>query len=131
ELRKNKLANFRKETAEAIGRLGALGKPLLEALRAALADKDTDVRIAAADALWLVSKQTDEAQPVLCEALKEADADGRRYAGEVLGRIGAAARAATPVLARALKDEDDAVRKAAAQALRKIDAEAAAKAGVP
>lgn len=131
ELQKNKLANFRKESAEAIGRLGALGKPFLETLRGALADKDTDVRIAAADALWLVTKQTDEALPVLCEAIKDVDADSRRSAGDALGRIGPAAKAALPVLARALKDEDDKVRKAAAQAMRKIDAEAAAKAGVP
>jgi HEAT repeat protein len=131
ELQTNKIANLRKEAAEAVGRLGVAGKPLVDSLRAALADKDTDVRIAVGEALWLVTKQTDETLPVLCEALKDDDADSRKSAGEALAKIGPAAKAALPVLARALKDDDDAVRKAAAQAMRKIDPEAAAKAGVP
>jgi HEAT repeat protein len=116
----------------------ALGSFAVEPLIAALKDKDSDVREAAAVALdhlgwkpaqdesagwyWMAKRDWGKcvalgalAVEPLIAALKHKDSDVRKVAAEALGEI-KDPRAVEPLIA-ALKDKDSDVRKAAAEAL--------------
>ncbi|MFQ5859145.1 MAG: HEAT repeat domain-containing protein [Anaerolineae bacterium] len=90
--------------------------PLLNALSAALHDKDRFVRRAAA---WALGQLGDpSAVSALRAALQDKDEDVRRAAARALGQLGDPS--AVSALRAALQDEDRFVRWAAAEALRAI-----------
>ena len=74
------------------------GKKALEALKAALKDRDASVRIYAAQAVYEVDKQLKPAVQVLLECLKDTEEGVRAAAAFVLGEIGppAATSSASP-----------------------------------
>jgi HEAT repeat protein len=72
-------------------------------LTAALGDKDTAVRIAAARALWHIRREAEPLLPVLTTALRDAKAGWQAIF--LLGEIGPEAAAAIPSLIVALKQE--------------------------
>jgi HEAT repeat protein len=106
--------------AEALGELGAEGKPAVPALRDGLQDKDGNLRVAAATALWRVAGDSASSLPVLLAALRDRDDDNRRTAAEALGRLGRLARPAASALQEALEDGDPDVRRIAAAVLRQM-----------
>jgi HEAT repeat protein len=69
-------------------------------------DSDPGNRIRAAEALWRVTRKTDDALPVLTEALKQ-PGQTRVEAAETLARIGPDARGAAPALVPLLTVKDD------------------------
>jgi HEAT repeat protein len=121
--------------------LGCLGESAAEAsagLTAALADRDVNVRLAAAKGLWNVTKNADAVVPVLVELLEERGS-GTPWAGEprrrflqtvieALWRIGTPATAAVPALLDKVNDKNRLISESALSALKKISPIAAAKA---
>ncbi|WP_439625638.1 HEAT repeat domain-containing protein [Gemmata sp.] len=84
--------------------------------RAALADKNAQVRLAAADALFLLGP-TPADLPALQRLLGERSDSVREAAARCVGKLGPAGKDAVPQLIRMLDDKDAAVRGAAATAL--------------
>jgi HEAT repeat protein len=125
-------ARVRALCAEALGNLPESAK-VQTRLTEALSDKDEEVRLSAARALWKNRGAPGEPGKLveLVTAGLESDKPAvRKRAAQVLGEFGAGARAAVPGLLQALRDREGAVREAAAAALRRIDPKAARKAGV-
>lgn len=91
-------------------------------VRAALADPDVMVRMAAAECLLLIGPIPADL-PLLLGLLREPA--GREAAIRAIGRLGPAAKEAVPRLAELLDDRDSRVRIAAAEALGQIGAPAA------
>ncbi|VTU00710.1 heat domain containing protein : HEAT domain containing protein OS=Trichodesmium erythraeum (strain IMS101) GN=Tery_0826 PE=4 SV=1: HEAT_2 [Gemmataceae bacterium] len=87
--------------------------------RAALADKNAQVRLAAADALFLLGP-TPADLPALQRLLGERSDSVREAAARCVGKLGPAGKDAVPQLVRMLDDKDAAVRVAAATALGDI-----------
>jgi HEAT repeat protein len=127
----DKVARVRAAAAEALGKLPP-GKAVRARLSAALKDRDDQVRLNVADALWGQSKgaERDKLVELAAGTLQSEKPQVRRRAAEVLGGFGEAAKEAVPALKLALRDPHHAVREAAAAALRRIDPKAAEKAGV-
>jgi RNA polymerase sigma factor (sigma-70 family) len=135
------------QAAEAIGRFGPAGKPAVPALCQALADKEIEVQLAVAAALWQVDRAaftevltdkkdsakgrwaatlallrigtgTKELVPVVLKMAADAQDDDRPHALWALPAIGADAADAVPVLRKALQDQSSQyARMLAAQAL--------------
>jgi HEAT repeat protein len=92
---------------------------------AALNDKDAGVRLYAAQALYILTRQTDPAVGVLKKCLNEPDEPGiRAAAAEALADIGPRCRDAdkeiVPLLVQLTKTDREEVRSAAFDALKKI-----------
>ncbi len=100
--------------------LQRIGPPAVPALREALKDPDSRVRVYAADALLGIGYEAKDAVPDLTEALKDKDNYVRASAGEALEAIGSRAYEALPALKAALQDEEANVRYIAAKALAKM-----------
>ena len=116
-LRYRKDKGVRASAAEALVKIGA---PAVEPLIAALKDKDSDVRYAAAKALGEI-KDPRAVEPLIA-ALKDESSSVRRAAAEALGKIGDP-RAVEPLIA-VPKDYYSGVRYAVTKALVKIGAPA-------
>ena len=136
--------SVRRNSAAALGGVGAAAKPAVAALEAALQDKDATVRVNAAVALWQIDRHA-KAIPALIEMLRQGSESAPYEAAVVLGRLGAAktgtgsersevpvpvfAETVVPALVEALRHADADVRRAAARSLAAIGppAEAALK----
>jgi HEAT repeat protein len=105
--------------------LGKLGKPAVEPVAAALADKDADTRYYAVWALGLLGPDARDKTPDVIKLLRDADAHVRRKAIYSLGRIGPA-QDAVPALIRVFADDDPDLRAAAEDACARFG-----KAAVP
>jgi HEAT repeat protein len=97
-------------TANELAALGPKDREAVPALRAALADKRTQVRISAAVALANIDPSAVEAIPVLIEALKQFDPEEQGaevldvgWVPRTLARLGPRAKAALPVLIAIVK----------------------------
>ena len=98
------------------------GATELPSLREAVnRQQEIDIRITAAEWLWLSERKADAVLGVLNDALSAKDAVQHRRAAALLGRIGPSAAASAPLLKRALNDADESVSQAAAQALKTIN----------
>jgi len=127
----------REKAARILGCFGETGAQAIPALTAALRDKNLDVRLAAAKALWNISKNPDLVIPVLIGLLEEkwpvANDGGearRRFLQAViesLGRIGPPAKAAIPALTQKTKDKNRHISEAAQYALKTVAPAAAGK----
>ncbi len=94
-----------------------MGADVVEALIAALKDRDADIR---ANAAWILGQIKDErAVEPLIEAARDRNAKVRSYAALALGKLGD--KRAIPVLNSAVNDTDRDVRLTAEQALAKLE----------
>jgi HEAT repeat protein len=121
----------RQRAASALGRIGEAGSVVL-ALTGALGDPDTNVRVAAAEALGLLGPAAAEAAPELLIAVKDrrVGCEGvRQYAGFALGRIGLATPDVLRALSDALRDPHRDPRRFAARALGDLGSRAETEAG--
>ena len=103
----------------AVTTLGTLpASPVVVAVLArALADRDHDVRMAAAERLGLLGSSARAAGPALVRATTDPITSVRLLATQALGKADVDADLAVPALAVALTDRDEQVRAAAADAL--------------
>ncbi|MBA4190304.1 MAG: hypothetical protein C0467_20145 [Planctomycetaceae bacterium] len=113
----------RLRAAKDLGRLGWLAREAMPALIAVLADKDTKVREAAAQA---VGQMGPEALPTLSSMLGHHDKYVRRHAVWAMGKLGPLARPALRDLCESLKDPDPRTASGAAQALGQLGTDGAA-----
>ncbi len=104
----------RLRAAKDLGRLGWLAREAMPALVAVLADGDTKVREAAAQA---VGQMGPEALPTLSAMLGHQDKYVRRHAVWAMGKLGPLARPALSDLCESLRDPDPRTASGAAQAL--------------
>jgi HEAT repeat protein len=121
----------REKAARTLGLLGETALAAVPALNKALEDETKEVRLAAAKALWNVSKEADAVVRVLAKLLTSpypTAPDGgetrRRFLQtviEALGRIGPSAKAAVPALLKVAKDDNRLIRESAQRALRAVD----------
>jgi len=109
----------REQSAEALGKLGPIGKPAALALAEALSDNDVMVRRWAATSLIKIGPAAKEAVPALIEALKDQDDRIRWRAVIALGAIGTEAKDAFPALNKTMADSR--VREAVAWAMQEIN----------
>lgn len=99
--------------------------PLLDALK----DQDVRVQVQAANSLWRITGQSDQAMPTFLALCGKAHTISVRYhAIGGLERIGPQAKEAVPTLLELLSDEHEYVRVWASTALEAIDATAAREA---
>src|SRR5262249_36202956 len=109
------LAGIRSDAAAATN-------PLVAVLKK---ERDSSVRLYAAQALYAITGRIDLSVPTLVACLRDEEPGVRAAAAEVLGEIGPKARQAeknvVPRIQDLLKDREDAVRRAAHDALRKFD----------
>ncbi len=112
-------ALLRGESATALGAIGPGAKAAVAELEPLLQAPEARVRIAAADALWLI-EQHPRSQSVLIEAFADASDTARRSALDALGWWGPAARRAVPEIRKLLIDPHYRVRGGALLALRCI-----------
>jgi HEAT repeat protein len=115
--------SLRRNAALALGQIGPAARKATPSLRRALRHSHSDLRVAAAEALWRL-EQDRSVVPVLVAAVRHREA--RDDAIEVLGRIGPAAEEAVPDLIYALKDDSTYTRTRAARALGQIGPKARA-----
>jgi HEAT repeat protein len=121
----------REKAAQTLGAIGETAAPAAPALQAALKDSQPPVRLAAAKALWSVTKQPDLVVPVLVQFLRgkglpAENGELRRTflqtVIEALGRIGSVAKTAIPALMTTIKKDDNRlIRESADRALRAIE----------
>ncbi|MGH9220647.1 MAG: HEAT repeat domain-containing protein, partial [Vicinamibacterales bacterium] len=108
------------DAARALGALGKMAGPSVDALVSTLAHANPYVRIYAAEALAAIGPAAATAAPALAAALDDTVPGVRWAACEALGEIGPAGRSAVPQLIEALNDEVLYVRIFAAGALGRI-----------
>jgi HEAT repeat protein len=116
--------------ASILFRLGTEALGALPDLLSALDDKDDDVALTAAQAVWQIDRRP-AVLPALTRGLGAKTPELRRRVAESLGRMGTAAKDAVPDSLVASRDSDRNVRRSVIQALRRIDREAAKQAGDP
>jgi HEAT repeat protein len=112
----------------AIEELGALARPALPKVTAALQDPEQDVREAAARAMKAIGEVSvtgagSGSASALATALKDPQWSVRQNAAETLGSLGVAAKDQRPALLAALKDPEVYVRQAVLAALPLVDPE--------
>src|SRR5262249_34682607 len=120
----------REKAARTLGSIGEGAVPAAGALATALHDKDRNVRLAAAKALWNITKNAEAIVPVLVDLLGENgsgladDGESRRRhlqtVIEALWRIGPPAKGAIPALSHMTKDKNRHISESAQSALKEI-----------
>jgi HEAT repeat protein len=93
----------------------------------ALSDRESSVRVRAAQALCLLAERAQLAVPALIEALKDEESYVRQWVATALGSIGPSAEEAIPSLTESLLDDDEFVRDEASRALDAIRRERGAQ----
>lgn len=108
KLLKNKDPKARASAAEDLGQIGAIraqdAQPAVLPLKEALADKEPNVRRAAAVALGKIRLEAKEVVPELSKLLDDKSPAVVQAAAVSLGAFGAEAREALPALQKAQKD---------------------------
>jgi HEAT repeat protein len=120
----------REKAARTLGCLREEAREAVPALRAVLRDKDLNVRLAAAKALWNVSNDAEIVAPVLVDLLEKHGAAGagatesrRRNLQnviEALQRVGPPAEVAVPALMKLTTDANRLIRESALRAVKTI-----------
>lgn len=108
--------------AASLGRIGSNAAPALDRLRELYDDPDERVRVAAARASWLISKDPREPVAALIYCLESGTPAVRQMAAASLGEIG---KPAVEALIAALGAGDPRTRASAAEALAAIGPDAA------
>jgi HEAT repeat protein len=126
---KNEWWTTRCYAVRALGRVSGNTNDVTDALKAALKDRNSEVRAEAAVAMTRIDRRS---APVAVMTEVIAKHPSLLYVvGDTLNDLGPNAKAAAPVLLRLMRDEDRDASWEAARVLRKIDPEAANKAGLP
>ncbi len=110
----------RKRALFALGQIGPKAQTALNPLIAALADRESTVRVGAAQVVQALGPQAREAVPALVANLQARQPEVRVTAAAALGHMEASAKEARRPLLECLFDPDDQVRYAAALALGRI-----------
>lgn len=116
--------SVRRSTCSALGTMGAAyaAQSVAPLLKAFKTDEESEVRVAAAEAIGEIGAPAKEAIPALVEALqKDKDPKVREAACTGLQGMKTAAKSAIPALEAAQKDADGFVRNAAWRALLRVD----------
>lgn len=123
-------ASVREKAARILSGFGEQAVSAVSALTKTLKDDHLEVRLAAAKALWNVTKVPDVVVPVLIELLQDKEKgapddteERRRYMQtiiEALWRIGPPAKAAVPALTKKSKDKNRLISESALNALKEI-----------
>jgi HEAT repeat protein len=124
-LANDKNAERRAGAAIVFGAMVRDGQSAETALKNALKDADPRVGLCAADAYWLVSKDSRTPMPLLLASLKQKDARLRRHAAQVIAAMGKEASHAVAQLIPALKESDLQVTNALIRALSQMGRDAA------
>lgn len=117
EIANNSTRENRLIALDLISGFGPHGKSAANRLRGSLQDKDTRLRIAAANAILSLEKKNEAAVTALGEALHSELAVDRRDAAQMLVQHGVAAKGAVRELIAAADDADPEVRLEAVRAL--------------
>jgi HEAT repeat protein len=119
-LEKSKDVTPRATAAHVLGQIGPPAKAAVPALTRTLQDPFMNVRLVAAEALWVVDRPDHIAILALIELLKDRDEFLAGQAALTLSRAGADAREAIPALKDVLK-ANNSVSVSAAEALWKLE----------
>jgi HEAT repeat protein len=130
ELLQHKRAEVRIRAINVLVRFGKQAQNIVPQLIDVMDDKDEDVALGAAEAVWSIDRRP-EVLPHFVRALKAKTANNRARAARGLRYLGAAAKPAVPELIAACKDVDSSVRREAYRALSLVDNETARKLGDP
>lgn len=126
------LLNDKELHVRAITTLGAIGpdaKLALPDLTKGLNDKDAEVQLWTAYAVWQITGDTKESLPIIEQAL--ASESLYRLAAHLLGEMGVAAQPALRTLIAIYREDDDArFRQAVGAAIKKIDPQMGMKLGI-
>jgi HEAT repeat protein len=113
----------RKQAAEAVADLGPAFRDAAAELEDVLRDKNPDVRLSAAGAMWRVSQDANVVVPVLLDLLKPAQTLYVRHrALHLLKEMGPAAREARSALREMRTDPDPSLCQQAAEIVRRLNA---------
>jgi HEAT repeat protein len=121
----DKLADRRVGAAVVLGTMVRNAAPAGADLKAALKDEDARVRLHAAEAYWLVTKDSRTPMPEILSSLRDKNAGQRRRAAEIIAAMGKDASHAVPQLVEILKERDERVRTLLLSALSRMGREAA------
>jgi HEAT repeat protein len=105
----------------ALGKAGAVARPVLPALIDALKDDDAEVRVQAQAALDRVGPATKEDLPILSLALGDDAPEVRAFAAGAVGQLGMEARDQLPVLCELVEDGNAQVSAAAQKSREQIE----------
>jgi HEAT repeat protein len=130
ELLQHKRAEVRMRAMNVLVRFGKQAQSIVPQLIDVMDDKDEDVALSAAEAVWSIDRRP-EVLPHFVHGLKAKTANNRVRAARSLMNMGAAAKPAVPELLAACKDHDSSVRREAYRALFSVDNETARKLGDP
>jgi HEAT repeat protein len=130
ELLRHERPEVRMRAIQVISGFGKQAQNAVPQLVDAMEDKDEDVAISAAEAVWNIHRRPD-VLPHFVRGLKAKSTQNRIRAARNLMNMGAEAKPAVPDLVAACKDRDSQVRREAYQALRQLDPETAKKVGDP
>jgi HEAT repeat protein len=130
ELLQHKRAEVRIRAMNVFVRFGKQAQNIVPQLIDVMDDKDDDVALSAAEAVWSIDRRP-EVLPHFVRGLKAKTANTRARAARNLMNMGAEAKSAVPELVAACKDNDSAVRREAYRALSMVDNETARKLGNP
>ncbi len=120
---------LRVRTITTLGAIGTDAKAALAELNRGLKDKDAEVQLLSAYAVWQITGETKETLPIIENALASESLD--RQAAHLLGEMGAAAQPSLRTLIAIYREDDDArFRQAIAAAIKKIDPQMAMKLGI-
>jgi HEAT repeat protein len=126
ELLQHKRSEVRIRAIHVLVRFGKQAPGIVPQLMDAMEDKDDDVALQAAEAVWNIDRRT-EVLPHFVRGLKAKSTHNRVRAARNLMNMGGDARAAVPDLIAACKDRDTAVRREAYRTLKLLDPEEAKK----
>jgi HEAT repeat protein len=130
ELLRHEHPEVRMRAIQVISGFGKQAQNTVPQLVDAMNDKDDEVAMCAAEAIWNIDLRPD-VLPHFVRGLKAKTSNTRVRAANGLGRMGAEAKAAVPDLVAACKDRDSSVRREAYRALSSVDNETARKKGDP
>jgi HEAT repeat protein len=117
--------NFKRNSVEALGKIGPPAQKAVPALAKLLKNDDPTMRQYSARALWRIDKNT-SGIPVLVAFLRH-EPYWAKPAADALGEMGPAAKSALPELEKSLSAVNADVRPAVLTAIEKIDPDAARK----
>jgi HEAT repeat protein len=124
-LANDKDAERRAGAALVLGSMVQNAKSAETALKNAFKDAESRVGLCAADAYWLVTKDSRTPMPVLLASLEHRDTRLRQHAAQIIAEMGREASHAVPQLIPALKDSDVRVAASLIQAISQMGGDAA------
>jgi HEAT repeat protein len=130
ELLQHKRGEVRIRAINVLVRFGKQAQSIVPQLMDVMDDKDEDVSLRAAEAVWIIDRRP-EVLPHFLRGLKAKTANNRIRAAQNLMNMGPEAKPAVPELVAACKDRDSSVRREAYRALTVVDNETARKLGAP